>query len=193
MYRQMSEFSELVLSWIGRFNGFDWFAIFVWVVSSGYGLARGLAREGLSILGWVAAFLAANIFAEIVSGHAREIIDDATIRYLAAWAFTFGVILLFFSAISTFLSSQLRQPGFSLGNRLLGGVFGFFRGVIILAAVSILLRAAIPDSEQGLLDNAILLNNIEWIVDWIEANFDQILDSEPTELVKENLDSIDML
>ena len=86
----------------------------------------------------------------------------------------------------------MRQPGFSLGNRFLGGVFGFFRGVIIVAAVSILLRQAIPDPEEGLLNNAILLSNIEWMVDWIEANFDQILDAEPTEAVKQKLNSVGM-
>ena len=46
----------------------------------------------------------------------------------------------------------MRQPGFNLGNRLLGGVFGFIRGVIIIAALSILLRAVLPDDEEDLLE-----------------------------------------
>ena len=45
---------------IRSFNLFDWVIVLVWLVSSGYGIARGFAREALSIIGWVSAFLLAN-------------------------------------------------------------------------------------------------------------------------------------
>ncbi len=44
---------------IGRFNLFDWFVVLVWLASSGYGIARGFAREALSIVGWASSFLLA--------------------------------------------------------------------------------------------------------------------------------------
>ena len=63
---------------IGRFNLFDWFIVLVWLVSSGYGIARGFAREALSIIGWVSAFLLANVAAGSVSDLARNLIDEPT-------------------------------------------------------------------------------------------------------------------
>jgi len=178
---------------IASFNMFDWFILLVWVVSSGYGIARGLAREALSIIGWVSAFLLANVLADSVSDLASNLIDEPTTRYLLGWVLTFIAVLLMFGVIAAFLSKQMRQPGFNIGNRLLGGIFGLLRGVIIVAAISILLRSALPDSNEDLLDSAVLMEPVELVAEWIGANFDRVLESEPTEAVKDTIESSEML
>ena len=189
----MADLLDQLGSAIGSFNLFDWFILLVLLVSAGYGIARGFAREALSIIGWVSAFLLANIAADAVSDLARNLIDEPTTRYLLGWALTFIAVLMIFGVIAAFLSKQLRQPGFNVGNRLLGGIFGLLRGVIIVAAISILLRAALPDSNEDLLDAAVLMEPVEWVADWIGANFDRVLESEPTEAVKDTIDSSEML
>ena len=178
---------------LGRFNLFDWVIVLVWLVSSGYGIARGFAREALSSIGWVSAFLLANVVADSVSDLAGNLIDEPTTRYLLAWVVIFIAVLLMFGAIVAFLSQQMRQPGFNIGNRLLGGIFGLLRGVVIIAAISILLRAALPDSDEDLLDAAVLMEPVEWVAERIGANFDRVLESEPTEAVKDTIDSSEML
>jgi len=178
---------------IAGFNQFDWVIVVVWVASSGYGIARGFAREALSIIGWVSAFLLANMLADSVSDLASNLIDEPTTQYLLGWVLTFIAVLLMFGVIAAFLSKQMRQPGFNIGNRLLGGIFGLLRGVIIVAAISIPLRAALPDSNEGLLDSAVLMEPVEWVAEWIGANFDRVLESEPTEAVKDTIDSSEML
>ena len=87
----------------------------------------------------------------------------------------------------------MRQPGFNLGNRLLGGIFGLFRGMIIIAAISILLRAALPDNKEDLVDSAVLMESVNSVAEWIGANFERVVESEPTEAVKDTIDSSDML
>ena len=189
----MADLLDQLGSAIASFNLFDWFILLVWVVSSGYGIARGFAREALSIIGWVSAFLLANVLAESVSDLASNLIDEPTTRYLLGWVLTFIAVLLMFGVIAAFLSKQMRQPGFNIGNRLLGGIFGLLRGVIIVAAISIVLRAALPDSNEGLLDSAVLMEPVEWVAEWIGANFDRVLELEPTEAVKDTIDSSEML
>ena len=189
----MADLLDQLGSTIASFNLFDWLILLVWVVSSGYGIARGLAREALSIIGWVSAFLLANVLADSVSDLASNLIDEPTTRYLLGWVLTFIAVLLMFGVIAAFLSKQMRQPGFNIGNRLLGGIFGLLRGVIIVAAISILLRAALPDSNEGLLDSAVLMEPVEWVAEWIGANFDRVLESEPTEAVRDTIDSSEML
>jgi len=178
---------------ISQFNLFDWLILLVWVVSSIYGIVRGFAREALSILGWIAAFLLANVLAESVAELGRDMIDEPTTRYLLAWSLTFIAVLLMVGVVAAFLSKQMRQPGFNLGNRLLGGIFGFIRGVIIIAALSILLRAVLPDGEEDLLDSAVLMDPVNWVADWIGTNFERVLESEPSEAVKDTIDSSEML
>ena len=189
----VADLLDQIGSAIGSFNLFDWFILLVWLVSAGYGIARGFAREALSIIGWVSAFLLANTAANSVSDLAHDLIDEPTTRYLLGWALTFIAVLMMFGVIAAFLSKQMRQPGFNVGNRLLGGIFGLLRGVIIVAAISILLRAALPDSNEDLLDAAVLMEPVEWVAEWIGANFDRVLESEPTEAVKDTIDSSKML
>ena len=189
----MAEILDQLGSAILSFNLFDWVIVLVWLVSSGYGIARGFAREALSIIGWVSAFLLANVVAESVADLARNLIDEPTTRYLLGWVLTFIAVLMMFGVVAAFLSKQMRQPGFNVGNRLLGGIFGLLRGVIIVAAISILLRAALPDSDEDLLDAAVLMGPVDWVAEWIGANFDRVLESEPTEAVKDTIDSSEML
>ena len=189
----MAYLLDQIASLINDFNLFDWLILLVWVVSSIYGVVRGFAREALSILGWVSAFLLANMLADAVAGLGQNVIDEPTTRYLLGWVATFAAVLLMFGVIAAFLSKQMRQPGFNIGNRLLGGIFGLLRGVIIVAAVSILLRAGLPDSNEDLLDSAVLMKPVEWVAEWIGANFERVMESEPTEAVKDTIDSSDML
>ena len=189
----MADLVDQLGSAIAGFNQFDWVIVVVWVASSGYGIARGFAREALSIIGWVSAFLLANVLADSVSDLASNLIDEPTTRYLLGWVLTFIAVLLMFGVIAAFLSKQMRQPGFNIGNRLLGGIFGLLRGVIVVAAISILLRTALPDSNEGLLDSAVLMEPVEWVAEWIGTNFDRVLESEPTQAVKDTIDSSEML
>ena len=189
----MADLLDQVGSLINEFNLFDWLILLIWIVSSIYGVARGFAREALSILGWVSAFLLAHMLADSVASLGPNVIDEPTTRYLLGWVLTFVAVLLMFGVIAAFLSKQMRQPGFNIGNRLLGGIFGLLRGVIIVAAISILLRAALPDSDEDLLDAAVLMEPVEWVAEWIGANFDRVLESEPTEAVKDTIDSSEML
>lgn len=189
----VADLFDQIASLINDFNLFDWLILLVWVVSSIYGVVRGFAREALSILGWVSAFLLANMLADAVAGLGQNVIDEPTTRYLLGWVLTFAAVLLMFGVIAAFLSKQMRQPGFNIGNRLLGGIFGLLRGVIIVAAVSILLRAGLPDSNEDLLDSAVLMEPVEWVAEWIGANFERVMESEPTEAMKDTIDSSDML
>ncbi len=189
----MADWLDQLSSAISQFNLFDWLILLVWVVSSIYGIVRGFAREALSILGWIAAFLLANVLAESVAELGRDMIDEPTTRYLLGWSLTFIAVLLMVGVVAAFLSKQMRQPGFNLGNRLLGGIFGFIRGVIIIAALSILLRAVLPDGEEDLLDSAVLMDPVNWVADWIGTNFERVLESEPSEAVKDTIDSSEML
>ena len=189
----MADWLDQLSSAISQFNLFDWLRLLVWVVSSIYGIVRGFAREALSILGWIAAFLLANVLAESVAELGRDMIDEPTTRYLLGWSLTFIAVLLMVGVVAAFLSKQMRQPGFNLGNRLLGGIFGFIRGVIIIAALSILLRAVLPDGEEDLLDSAVLMDPVNWVADWIGTNFERVLESEPSEAVKDTIDSSEML
>jgi len=189
----MGDYLEAALAGVTRFNVWDWFVLGVWIISSGYGVVRGFAREVLSVIGWVAAFFCANLLAISVAEVMKGAIDEPTTRYLIAWMLTFIAVLLVFGLIAAFLSKQMRQPGFNLGNRLLGALFGLARGLLIVALMSVVLRSIVPRGEQGLIDQAVLMKPVDLVAEWVGANFERVLEAEPAEAVKESLDSTEML
>lgn len=189
----MNDWLQAVLGNVTQFNVWDWFILAVWIISAGYGVVRGFAREVLSVIGWIAAFFCANLLARSVSDVMQGVIDESTTRYLVAWVMTFIAVLLVFGLVAAFLSKQMRQPGFNVGNRMLGALFGLGRGLLIVALMSVVLRAIVPDEEQGLIHDAVLMDPVDWVAEWVGANFERVLEADPTEAVRETLDSTEML
>ena len=52
---------------------------------------------------------------------------------------------------------------------------------------------ALPDGDEDLLDSAVLMEPAEWVAEWIGGNFERVMESEPTEAVKDTINSSDML
>lgn len=175
------------------FNGLDWVIIVAVLISMALGIGRGFAREALSLLGWVCAFVAANVLAKPLAESLLAISDSATLRYLLSWGLVFVGVLAIFSVVGSLLAKQLRQPGFNLGNRLLGGLFGVGRGLVIMMVMTLLLRGMLPDSDEDWLDDAQLMPTLDRMAEWFSANFDNVLEMEPVEDMGDSIESGEML
>ena len=130
---------DSIVDLLEQFNQFDWVVTGLVLVSGAFGLIRGFAREATSVLGWVGAFVLANVLALPISETMIGLIDDRSIRYLVSWALVFIAVVFLFGSIGRVLSKQLRQPGLNFGNRLLGAGFGMARGVVIAAILALML------------------------------------------------------
>ena len=177
---------------VEHFNQFDWIVVGVACISAGYGLMRGFAREATSFLGWVGAFVLANILALPVSETMTDLIDDRSFRYLAAWSLVFISVVFLFGSIGRWLSNQMRQPGLNFGNRLLGAAFGVARGVVIAAILLLMLKGLLPESEHSMLDESELVEHIEVVAEWLADNFDDIINGDAPPLVDETITSGNM-
>ncbi len=175
------------------FNGLDWIIVIAVAISALVGAWRGFAREALSLIGWACAFLGANVLAKPLAQSLLSMSDSPTFRYIVAWALVFVGVLAIFSVLGSLMAKQLRQPGFNLGNRFLGGVFGVGRGLVIMMVVTLLLKATLPDSEEDWLDNAELMPMLDTMADWFSENFDDLLEMKPDERLGEALESSEML
>ena len=74
---------------IGQFNGLDWLIMAVVLASLLLGIVRGFAREALSLMGWVCAFIGANLLAKPLAASLLAMSDSATLRYLVGWGLVF--------------------------------------------------------------------------------------------------------
>lgn len=116
----------------------DWVLLTVLVLSVLLGLWRGLVFEVLSVLGWVAAFLLAQAFAE-------RLVPWLPIDGLAPplqLAIAFALIFIGVAFLGGFVAWLVQKLVASVGlrpvDRVLGGAFGLLRGLIILLAVALL-------------------------------------------------------
>jgi membrane protein required for colicin V production len=113
-------------------NQVDIAILIITVLSSLFGLWRGFIKEVLSLLTWIAALLVARVYSEYLSGWLSGMIDNDGIRYVTAFTLLFVAVMVVGTLINFLLSKLLVVNGLKFADRLLGGVFGIARGLIIV-------------------------------------------------------------
>jgi membrane protein required for colicin V production len=116
----------------------DYAVIGVFALSLLLGVWRGLVRELISILGWVIAFLAANLLAGPLGPVMPQAIPSPELRVAAAFVAVFAVSLIVTSLAGLLLSKMVKAVGLGGLDRLLGAAFGAARGLLIVLAAALL-------------------------------------------------------
>ena len=116
----------------------DYAVLGVFAASLVVGAWRGLVREVLSILGWVIAFLAANLLAGPLGQHMPQAIPSPELRVAAAYVAVFIASLVVTTLLSLLLSKIVKATGLGGVDRALGVIFGAARGVLIVLAAALL-------------------------------------------------------
>lgn len=115
------------------------YAVFgVFAVSVVWGAWRGLVREVIAILGWVIAFLAANLFAGPFGEAMPQAIPTPELRVAAAFVAIFIAALVLTALLGLLLSKIVNAVGLGGLDRLLGALFGAARGLLIVLAAALL-------------------------------------------------------
>ncbi len=115
----------------------DYAVLGVFAVSMAVGAWRGLVREVLSILGWVIAFLAANLLAGPLGAALPSSIPSAGARVAVAFVAIFVVALLATSLLGLLLQKALSAAGLGGLDRALGLLFGAARGLLLVLAAAL--------------------------------------------------------
>jgi membrane protein required for colicin V production len=109
----------------------------VLVLSTAWGVWRGLVREVISLAGWVCAFLVANWLAEPLANALPGSISNPDVRVIVAFVAIFVVTLTLATLVALMVSKALKATGLAGLDRTLGGLFGVARGVLIAAVFAI--------------------------------------------------------
>ena len=139
-----------MLNWT-LFNWADWIVVGLVVLSTVASLWRGFAREALSLAGWVAAFVIANLYAPQLSSLLIGQIDNATARYVAAFMMLFVATLLVTGVVNMLVKQFIRATGLGTLDRLLGTVFGLARGLLVVLVLVYVARHQLRFIKPGLL------------------------------------------
>ena len=129
-------------------NEVDTAILVVTVLSFIFGLWRGLVNEVLSLVTWIAALLVARIYSEYLAGLLVNYLENDSVRYVTAFALIFVVVMMLGTLLNRMLSKLLTITGFKFVDRLLGGVFGIARGLIIVLFVVFISSVFVSQTGQ---------------------------------------------
>ena len=156
---------------LGQFSIWDWGVAGLLVSSMIVSIWRGFSREAVSLLGWIVSFVLANIYAATLATNLEDIIDNAMARLIASWLLIFILALLITAFCAKLFSKIIFASGLGLLDRILGIVFGFARGVIIVVVLVFLGREVSPIIFKDIISQSRLIQSAEMLVDWSLAFF----------------------
>jgi membrane protein required for colicin V production len=114
----------------------DWALLAVVVVSMVGGLWRGLVFEVLAVLGWVAAYAAAQVFTPDAAPHVPIGDAGSGLNHAATFAGVFLGVLIVWALAARLVRLLIHATPLSLADRALGAGFGLLRGMLVLLAVA---------------------------------------------------------
>ncbi|MDV7269843.1 CvpA family protein [Thioclava sp. A2] len=122
------------------FTIIDGIAAAVIIFSAILAYSRGLVREVLAIIGWIAAAVVAYKFAEVarpliaqVPVLDRFIADSCELGTIAGFATVFAVALVVFSLLTPLFASMVQRSALGGLDQGLGFLFGALRGAVLVA------------------------------------------------------------
>ena len=140
----------------------------VMAISLVFGLFRGLLRELLSLVSWVLAFWIAYRY----SANVAEIIDRAlqnpTLSQAVSAVLVFVIVLVALMVLTSLIAKLFKATGLAGIDRILGGLFGLGRGVVILLA-ALILASHTGAVEQDWYNASTMIPMFDRSLDWMAA------------------------
>src|SRR5579875_2182846 len=139
---------------------FNWFDIVLTVIllwSGIAGLRAGLARVVIGLIATVIGLVAGFWFYRIVGAKLMPWLKTPVVAEVLGFLIVFMGVVLLGSLIAALFSRLFRWMGLSWFNHFLGGIAGFLRGALIIAAIADVLVAYSPSPTPDFLENSRVL------------------------------------
>jgi membrane protein required for colicin V production len=115
----------------------DLIVLLVLILAVVRGLMRGMVDTLFSLAAWVLAFVLGKWGALMVAPLLPIAIESPAIRYFAGFAVIFLVVLIGVLLLGHALASLVKAAGLGSTDRMLGGVLGLAKGLVILIGLTL--------------------------------------------------------
>jgi len=136
-------------------------------VSTLISLVRGFLKEFISLIIWILGFWVAIQFYQPATVVLEPYVANVAIRQIACFSGIFLITLVVGAGFNYLLSFIIVKTGLSGTDRFLGMVFGFVRGVL-LVAVGILVISSTSFVQEEWCQKSVLIPHLQIIVDWLK-------------------------
>lgn len=131
------------------------------VLSALLAYSRGLVREAMAIVGWIAAAFLAFIFAPKVEPLIKEvpvigefISDSCELSIIGAFAAVFAVALIVVSFFTPLFSSLVQRSALGGVDQALGFLFGVARGILLVAIAFFVYDTVVTDQSFTMINES---------------------------------------
>lgn len=135
-----------------------------------FGLWRGLVKEVLSLVTWVAALTLARLYSENLADFMVNMIANESARYVSAFAIVFVLVMMTGTLVNHLIAKLLTITGLKLADRLLGGAFGVARGAVIVVVIIFITGSFVSDNERW--QQSQLIPYGLSLIEWTQSNID---------------------
>ncbi|WEN13472.1 CvpA family protein [Rhodanobacter sp. AS-Z3] len=147
-------------------NWTDYIILGVLALSVLVGLWRGLISEVMALVIWIAAFWVAWTFGPAIAPHFERAIELPSARIIVAYALCFVVVLILGALLRFVVSKLVESTGLSGTDRLLGMVFGFVRGVLLVTLL-VFLVGFTAFTRDPWWQQSVLLPQFQHVAAWL--------------------------
>ena len=137
-------------------------------ISIALGVLRGLVREVLALVAWVAAFLLSNFLAPEAAKLLPQGMGSEEIRLLVSYVIVFIIVLVALSVLAILASKLVKVVGLGASDRAVGGIFGLARGVLVVM-ILVLLAGLTALPRQSAWRDAVLRGPLEAVAGYVKA------------------------
>lgn len=150
------------------------------------GLFRGFVKELVALCAWVLAIGLGIKYAQLFDPWLKSYIEEQSIRTAAGFIIILLGTLLVGGIINAILSFILKRSGLNGTDRTLGMVFGFVRGVFIVALLMVAVKmTSIPYQEYE--KKSVLYTRFDPVVNVIYGHLPEFVKQVRTVDKSENL------
>jgi membrane protein required for colicin V production len=129
-------------------TGADHLFVIILLISGVLGCLRGFIRESISLLSWLVGLWLAWHFAYLLNPWLGGALAEPGVREWAGRAIVLFLVLLVGAGVGALVAYYAhRATGLMVTDRLLGGLFGLTRGVVVIGLLVIAGRAVDLNTE----------------------------------------------
>lgn len=149
-------------------TAFDYAVLVIVGISILISVIRGLVREVLALLAWVAAFATATLLGADAGALMPQAIPTEELRLLTGFLAVFVGVLLVMSLAAMAISRLVKGAGLGVEDRMFGMLFGLARGGLIVL-VLVLLAGLTTLPRDPIWRNAMLSSPLESLALYVKA------------------------
>ncbi len=131
-----------------QLNNLDVVFLVIVGVSALVAIVRGVTKELLLITGWILAAVSVYYLLPVVDPIMQKYIASEVLSSLVSGMVILILFCIFWMLAADKISTQIRFSKLSALDRILGFIFGIFRGVIIVILLQIMISSLIPEESQ---------------------------------------------